>query len=148
MSAAETPVWAEAAALVIKQGVGLGVLPERTRQLALALAWTGLPDTVMSEPEINVAIKAQLEGAVRCLDTDHVELRRWLVDAGWLSRDGFGRAYRRVPLAALRAEQQVLARPLSETDVAAWAQRLCDEAQRQRERRRRSWLDQQPLRPS
>jgi hypothetical protein len=30
------------------------------------------------------------------LATDHVELRRWLVDLRLLERDGYGREYRRV----------------------------------------------------
>jgi hypothetical protein len=31
------------------------------------------------------------------VQTDHVELRRWLVDAGYLARDGWGYAYVRGP---------------------------------------------------
>ena len=49
----------------------------------------------MDEPGVNVHLKQALQGAARCLDTDHVELRRWLCDAGWLQRDGWGRAYQR-----------------------------------------------------
>ncbi len=57
---------------------------------------------------MNTALKAQLSGAARCLATDHVELRRWLCDTGWLARDDFGREYRRVTQAALSERQQVL----------------------------------------
>ena len=148
MSTDPTHLLAEAAALITKQGVGLGVLPARTRQLALALAWAGLPDTVMTEPQLNVALQAQLDGALGCLSTDHVELRRWLVDAGWLSRDGFGRAYRRVAWTSLGPGLQAPAQPFITIDVAAWAQQVRAATQQRRERQRLSWLEQQPVRLS
>ncbi len=50
-----------------------------------------------SEAEVNAVLKAWLAGAGAMLATDHVELRRWLVDCGLVVRDGFGRRYVRVP---------------------------------------------------
>ena len=38
-----------------------------------------------------------VEGSLERLQTDHVELRRWLVDAGFVTRDGWGHAYARGP---------------------------------------------------
>lgn len=64
------------AALVVKDGVALGGLPEPQRQLALALAWAGLPCTALTESEVNQRLQALLAAALRCLDTDRVELRR------------------------------------------------------------------------
>ena len=50
---------------------------------------------VLSEREINAALLDWLEHEGAFARTDHVELRRILVDCGLLERDGFGRAYRR-----------------------------------------------------
>jgi hypothetical protein len=109
------------APLVVKDHVSLGGLPAAEMALALAAAHATLPAAVaLSEREVNEALKAALAGAVCWLGTDHVELRRWLVDAGWLQRDGFGREYRALPHAALPAGHQPLARALATVDIARW----------------------------
>lgn len=87
------------AALFLKAGVSIGGLSDAQRRLVLGLVWAGLPSTPMSERDVNGALRARLAGAANFLDTDHVQLRRWLVDTGWLARDGFGREYRRVACA-------------------------------------------------
>jgi hypothetical protein len=46
---------------------------------------------------VNDALRAWLAGPGAMLATDHVELRRWLVDLKLVERDGYGRAYRRAP---------------------------------------------------
>ncbi|MDO9075029.1 MAG: DUF2087 domain-containing protein [Rubrivivax sp.] len=131
--------------LVVKNGVGLGLLPTDDLALALACVWTGLPESrVMTEPEVNAVLKLQLQGPAACLATDHVELRRWLVDAGWLQRDGYGREYRRVPggPAHHRALAQALAVVFAGTDSSTWvaAQRQAHAAAR--DARRQRWQQQ------
>ncbi|MBX3635404.1 MAG: DUF2087 domain-containing protein [Rubrivivax sp.] len=131
----------ELAMLVVKEGVGVGGLPQAQRALALAFVWTGLPAGALSEREVNEALKSALAGAARFLDTDHVELRRWLVDSGWLCRDGFGREYRRVDAAALPAPSRGLAGQLEKLDAAAFADRARDRRDAERSARRRAWAD-------
>jgi hypothetical protein len=131
------------AALVVKEGVALGVLTEPQRALALGFVWAGLPRAELTERAVNDALKAQLAGAARCLDTDHVELRRWLCDTGWLQRDGYGRAYRRVAPAALPAACAAIGRALEsafdEGATAAWADTRRTEREAARLARRRAF---------
>lgn len=129
------------ARLVVKDGVSLGLLPEPERQLALAWVWAGLPaERVMNEAGINEVLKAQLAGPVACLHTDHVELRRWLADAGWLQRDGYGREYRR---AAAPAAHAALAAALQGLDTAAWTTERRYAHDAKRDARRQRWAQQQ-----
>jgi hypothetical protein len=129
------------ARLVVKDGVSLGLLPEAERQLALAWVWAGLPEgRVMNEPGVNEVLKAQLAGPAAWLRTDHVELRRWLADAGWLQRDGYGREYRRAAAPALQA---ALAGALQGLDTAAWAAERRRAHEAGREARRQRWQQQQ-----
>ena len=82
------------AALVVKDGVSLGLLSEGDRALVLALAAAAIePAREHREADVNRILEQWLDGPGAMLGTDHVELRRWLVDAGFVSRDGFGRAY-------------------------------------------------------
>jgi hypothetical protein len=136
MSDALAPI----ARLVLKQGVRPGLLDETDRQLAFGLVWAGLPESVvMTEPEVNAAIKAQLAGPAAFLDVDHVELRRWLVDGRWLSRDGFGRAYVRADRAELSPDQASAVAPLSGVSLHRWAAELVQARQAAREARRQVW---------
>ncbi len=92
------------AALVVKDGVSLGLLAEGDRALVLALAASAIEvGRSYREPEVNDLLGGWLAGPGAMLRTDHVELRRWLVDAGFVSRDGFGRAYVRGEGEAARA---------------------------------------------
>jgi hypothetical protein len=92
------------AALVVKDGVSLGLLGEADRALVLALAATAIEaGRQHREAEVNRVLGAWLQGPGAMLRTDHVELRRWLVDAGFVGRDGFGRAYLRGEAEAARA---------------------------------------------
>lgn len=129
------------ATLVVKDHVSLGGLTATEMALALATAHATLPAAVpLSEREVNEALKAALAGAVCWLGTDHVELRRWLVDAGWLTRDGYGREYRALPHAALPAAQQALAQALATVDIGRWvADERGREAQLRAERKAR-WM--------
>jgi CO/xanthine dehydrogenase Mo-binding subunit len=130
------------AALVIKQGVGLGTLGAAQRELTLAIAACSLPAAAaegFSEAEVNQALKRCLQAEAAFLATDHVELRRWLVDSGHWRRDGYGRRYERVSLAELSAERAEALRVLAGLDLPAWvsAQRAQDAERRQS--RRRAW---------
>jgi hypothetical protein len=127
------------ARLAVKQGVGLGGLTDGQRMGALALAWSVLPWGPMNERAVNESLKAALTGAARSLDTDHVELRRWLVDTGWVTRDGFGREYRRVVADRLRAEAQPWVDALNGLDVALWVAEQCALQQARRAQRRQAW---------
>lgn len=131
------------AALLLKNGVAIGGLSGAQRPLVFALAWAGLPPHPMSEREVNAALKQRLDGAAAFLGTDHVELRRWLVDAGWLSRDGYGREYRRVEAAALHADLQPLAAALDGLDTDALAAAARSAHQAKRVERRRAWDERQ-----
>lgn len=127
------------AQLVVKQGVSLGGLPAVQLAWALAFVWAGLPSGTHNEAGINQALKAQLTGPSAFMDTDHVELRRWLVDAGWLQRDGYGRAYQRVALDELPAVLQPLARVLQGLETATWAQGRRAALAETRAARRAAW---------
>ena len=129
------------ARLVVKDGVALGGLADAERDLVLGFVWAGLPHEPLTERQVNDALKTQLSHAARCLGTDHVELRRWLCDGGWLVRDGFGREYRRVAPAALPGRLQALGAALGaafasgETGAFAEAQRTARTAEREARRR-------------
>ncbi len=132
------------AALVCKQGVSLGLLSIQDRRCALALAWSQLPQGVVhGEAAVNVSLRHMLDGPGRFLRTDHVELRRWLVDEGWLVRDGFGREYRALPPSALPPACQDVAAALSGIDVTAWVDGLLRDKRAAAERRRAVWSARQ-----
>jgi hypothetical protein len=126
-------------ALVLKRGVALGGLPRAEQDLALAWVWAGLAGSTMSEPQVNEALRQQLAGAAAFLATDHVELRRWLVDGGWLQRDGFGREYRRVAGDALPGRHRALADKLAGIDTHAWAEAEVRREAARRQARRAEW---------
>jgi len=88
--------------LAVKERVGLGALAgSRGDEFAAALAAASLAvpaDATVSEREVNDRLLAWLAGPGAMLSTDHVGLRRWLVDLGFVERDGYGRAYRRSTL--------------------------------------------------
>jgi hypothetical protein len=125
--------------LLVKENVAIGGLSESQRRLALALVWADLPVTVMTEREANEALRASLTGAAMFLGTDHVELRRWLVDSGWLTRDGFGREYQRVDGRALPQSLQALAAAFAGIDTVSLAAGLRATHAAERAKRRRAW---------
>ena len=147
-AAASLAALADLATWVVKDSVALGGLSPGLREQALCVAWSGLPTGVLNEKAVNVALLAQLAGAARFLGTDHVELRRWLVDSGWLKRDGFGREYHRVLLQDLSASQQPVGAALAAVDVAAWAQSLRARRGAARESRRHAWQAAQGTSPA
>ena len=130
------------ARLVVKDGVGLGGLATADRALALGVVWAALPDSTASEAEINQRLKQALAGPACWLATDHVELRRWLVDTGWLSRDGFGRAYVRVAAVDLPAPLHAAAAALAGLDITAWVAQARQRHQDERAARQQAWRRQ------
>lgn len=129
------------AALFVKTRVGIGGLSDLQRRLVLRLVWTGLPAMLMSELDVNAALKARLAGAASFLDTDHVELRRWLVDAGWLMRDGYGREYQRVAAAALPTTLQPMASAFEGVDTDTIAAAIRTTHSVERAARQRAWRE-------
>ena len=128
------------ARLVVKDELGLGRLGVAQRALVLGLAWCSLPSVAaMREVDVNDALKRALAGTCCFLGIDHVELRRWLVDCGWMQRDGFGREYRRVPAQELAQPQQEIAAALAALDLGSWVHDLRSAAAARREQRRRAW---------
>jgi hypothetical protein len=148
---------------VRKDGVGLGGLSWTQQRLALGWVWAGLPTgRTWTEPALNALLQAQLgvpheqhersasaspsQGAACWLRCDHVELRRWLVDAGLLTRDGYGRAYQRAEPEqwpdAWSAELRRVVMPFSELDTAAWVQAERAAYRAERARRQAAWLAQ------
>ena len=103
--------------LVVKSGLHLGLLSEPDRALLLALAACAIESgPTLREDEVNRRLRDWLADVGAMVQTDHVELRRWLVDAGYLARDGWGYAYARGP-----AELDLARQLLGTTDGTALA---------------------------
>jgi len=119
------------AGLVVKDGVSLGLLAEGDRALVLALAASAIePGRAHREADVNRVLESWLAGPGALLRTDHVELRRWLVDAGFVSRDGFGRAYVRGEAEAARATALLGEGPAAALEDAVLTQRAARAAER------------------
>jgi hypothetical protein len=89
--------------LAVRQRLGIGALDAQGIEFRTVLAAAALavaPERDHDEAAVNAALRDWLAGAGAMLATDHVELRRWLVDCGLLARDGYGRRYWRPPPAA------------------------------------------------
>ncbi len=109
-------------AMVVKTGLGLGQMTDGDRKLALALPACRLPQGLAaSEAQVNDWLRASLAAETAFLRTDHVELRRWLVDTGWWQRDGFGRAYTRPAADELPPPLKTIAEALALVEPASWA---------------------------
>ena len=103
--------------LVLKTGLHLGVLPNPDRVLVLALAACAIePGRPLREDEVNRRLIDWLGDVGQMLQTDHVELRRWLVETGFVARDGWGHAYVRRP-----AQLDLARQALGTADAAALA---------------------------
>jgi hypothetical protein len=127
--------------LVVKRGVGLGGLPDERRLLALALAWRSFDAGWRgSEPQVNEQLKRALEGPMAFTDVDHVELRRWLVDCGFLSRDGFGREYAKVQRDGLPPRCGPAADAVATLEVERFVRDAREAVDRAKAKRRQSWL--------
>jgi hypothetical protein len=126
--------------LILKSGLALGGLSHPDRVLALAVPARALArGVVAAEAQVNALLQSSLGAESSFLDTDHVELRRWLVDTGWWRRDAFGRRYERVSAPELPALPGAVDAALGEADVAAWVIGQRASARAARERRREAW---------
>ena len=128
--------------LAPRQHLSLGVTASTNPgDFALFLASAGCafaPGETYNERNVNERLKAWLAGAGAMLATDHVELRRWLVDNRVLVRDGFGRAY---TLGSPREEIASAMRELAGHDVAALVREARDADQARRAERKARWQD-------
>ena len=103
--------------LVLKTGLHLGVLSDSDRAMVVALAACAIEaGQPLREDEVNRRLMGWLADVGQMLSTDHVELRRWLVDAGFVARDDWGHAYMRGP-----AQVDLVRKALGTADGAALA---------------------------
>ena len=92
------------ASLVVKHGLSPSLLSDDDRSLLFALAASAFePRRIYREREVNDVLTGWLTGTGSMLRVDHVELRRWLVDARFIARDPYGHAYVRSAEEARRA---------------------------------------------
>jgi hypothetical protein len=94
--------WLERLAqLATRNGLLLSTVRERDArdfELLLASATLFLPaGQLLDERGANGCLRQFLDTAGAMLDTDHVELRRWLADLGFVHRTDRGTDYRRGP---------------------------------------------------
>ena len=126
--------------LAVKHGLLPGVLHSQRHAdfvVVMAAAAQGLvPEREYTEAEVNERLKAFLTGAGAMLATDHVELRRWLVDCRLVERDGFGRRYVRAAAPASFADA---VEGLRDTDLAAIARDACTADAQARAERKARW---------
>jgi tRNA(adenine34) deaminase len=87
-----------------------------------------------------VVLKEFLGSAGAMLDTDHVELRRWLVDTGFVRRSDFGSDYRRGDFPAWLRDAAGALGPHQLADAVVQARSARDA---QREARHQAWLARQ-----
>ena len=130
--------------LATRQGVHLSTLQQkdgRDLELVFASATLFFPaDRLLDERDANAVLKRFLSTAGAMLDTDHVELRRWLVDTGFVRRSDYGSDYRRGTLPVWLSGA---AAALSPTDVADAVERAREARDAQREAKRQAWLASQ-----
>jgi tRNA(adenine34) deaminase len=130
--------------LAVRQGVHLSTLQQkdgRDLELVFASATLFFPvDKLLDERGANTVLKQFLSTAGAMLDTDHVELRRWLVDTGFVRRSDFGSDYRRGALPAWLAAAAEGLGPREVTDAVAQAR---EDRDAQRAAKRQAWLASQ-----
>jgi tRNA(adenine34) deaminase len=127
-----------------RDGLLLSTLRERDpRDFELMLASAALflpPAQLLDERGANECLKRFLTAAGCMLDTDHVELRRWLADLGFIHRNDYGADYRRGTL------PDWLAQAASELDAQQLAEAVSqarDRHAQQRAARKAAWLAKQ-----
>lgn len=124
--------------LAVKERVSLGLLAgSRGDEFAAAIAAASLSipgATVLTERDVNDVLRAWLAGPGAMLSTDHVELRRWLVDLRLVERDDYGREYRRADPPPAAFAEAVAA--MAAIDPAAVATEARSDRERVRAERR------------
>lgn len=126
--------------LCVRNGLSLGGLQSaRQHDFSVVLAAAALAfddGATYTEAEVNERLKAWLADPGAMLGTDHVELRRRLVDMRLLERDGYGRGYARAPMPpAFRGALEALAG----WDLSVVARNERDADARQRAERKSAW---------
>jgi tRNA(adenine34) deaminase len=127
--------------LAVRNGVHLASLHQKDgRDLELVFASAALyfpAEQLLDERGANEVLKRFLATGGSMLATDHVELRRWLVDTGFVRRSDYGTDYRRgvFPAWLEDAARQLDAEQIGQAVSGARSAR--DE---QREARRQAWL--------
>lgn len=130
--------------LATRQGVHLSTLQQkdgRDLELVFASATLFFPaDRLLDERDANTVLKGFLSTAGAMLDTDHVELRRWLVDTGFVRRSDYGSDYRRGTLPVWLAAAAAALGPSHLADAVVQAREARDA---KREAKRQAWLASQ-----
>lgn len=126
------------AAMCLKQGsVGL---PRKRRDqhiLAKSIVLMLNPEATYTEVELNSHLMDWLDRVGRAIQIDHVTLRRYLVDEGYVMRDPAGESYR----VQRQARSNLFDSAIDEIDPIV----AIDEAINQRDERKRRYLtSQQP----
>jgi len=144
-AAISTAGWLDRVAqLAVRHGVHLSTLQQkdgRDLELIFASAMLAFPaEQLLTEPEANEVLKHFLATAGVMLATDHVELRRWLVDTGFVRRSDRGTDYRRGALPEWLVDA---ARGLDIAHIVEAVDRARSEHDTRREARRQAWLASQ-----
>ena len=134
--------WLERLAkLATRDGLLLSTLRERDpRDFELVLASAALfipPGQLLDERAANVQLRQFLATAGSMLDTDHVELRRWLADLGFVHRSDRGTDYRR---GAMPEWLAAAAAKLDADRLAAAATGARELRARERTARKAAWI--------
>jgi hypothetical protein len=128
------------AVLALRRDVSLGVLlSTNARDFLVMLAGAAQPFPAgreFSEREVNDLLRNFLAGSGSMLATDHVELRRWLVDFRVLARDGYGRVY---TAGTPAAEISALIDELAGIDLATVARAAREREAARRVERKERW---------
>jgi tRNA(adenine34) deaminase len=127
--------------LAARNGLLLSTVRERDLrdfELLLASASLFLPEQqLLSERDANEHLRRFLQTAGAMLDTDHVELRRWLADLGFIHRSDYGTDYRR---GMLPDWLQGAAAELDAVQLASAAATARDAKVQERAARKAAWL--------
>lgn len=118
-------------------------LPAADRAVLVAtIAQSFEVDAVYREREVNERLKSWLSAAGAMIETDHVHVRRWLVDTGVMVRTPDCAEYRLS--AATAADRAVLPDGIAALDAAAIVAATRREATEARSRRKAEWLARGP----
>ena len=130
--------------LALRHGVHLSTLQQKDgRDLSLLFAGAALAfprNGSLSEKDANELLKRFLASAGVMISTDHVELRRWMVDTGFLQRSDYGTDYRRGKMPEWLADA---AATLDFDRIASEVAHARTANEVQRETRRQAWLASQ-----
>lgn len=128
--------------LCVRNALSLrGLQSGRQQDLCVVLAAAALAfddGATYTEADVNERLKAWLADPGAMLGTDHVELRRWLVDTRLLARDGYGRSYAR---ASAPPAFQAALQALAGWDLSVVARNARDADARQRAQRKSAWKE-------